>query len=278
MRERRRQTVLDVGLLVAVAVLLVAIHFLVPVGLQNQLAFNTERFAPWTLLTAAYVHNADPHLFSNLLGFGLGASISYALCRAQGRRQWFWMTTAAFLLVLPILVELTNYVAFQLLGAELTSRGFSGVVAGYGGFILVALARDIADRYGRDTGYYAGAAILLILLGEVAVIYTGVPSLEASALLLLGLSLTLGQLGRKGIQRDWAEDERRIVAIYTGFTTAVVGLLILFVGMLFPVTIAGGGSTTNIVGHGAGFILGIVVALTGIVVDERMLWRFCDAF
>ena len=261
MLEDRRRTAFDAVGLAAIGGVLIAIHFLVPVGIQEQLAFDHERFTPWSLLAAAYVHNSTQHLLNNLGGYGVGATIAYVLCVGQDRRRWFWMTIAGFLLVLPILVNSTSYVAFQALGIEPTTRGFSGVVAGFAGFILVALARHIGDRYGASAGQSVGQGVFLILLGEIAVIYTGVPSLIVSSLLVVGLLLSFGSLGLRGLRRDWDPDERMELVLEGVFAGLVVVLLLVFVWALFPTTLVRGGTTTNIVGHGLGFLWGSSIAV-----------------
>lgn len=261
MLEDRRRTAFDAVGLAAIGGVLVAIHFLLPAGIQDQLAFDHGQFAPWSLLTAAYVHNSTQHLFNNLGGYGVGATIAYILCVGQDRRRWFWTTIAGFLLVLPILVSSTSYVAFQALGIEPTTRGFSGVVAGFAGFILVALVRHIGDRYGASAGQSVGQGVFLILLGEIAVIYTGVPSLLVSGLLVVGLLLSFGSLGLRGLRRDWDPDERTELVLEGVFSGLVVVLLLVFVWALFPTTLVRGGTTTNIVAHGSGLLYGVVVSI-----------------
>ena len=260
MLEDRRRTAFDAVGLAAIGGVLVAIHFLLPVGIREQLAFDHEQFTPWSLLTAAYVHNSTQHLLNNLGGYGVGATIAYVLCVGQDRRRWFWTTIVGFLFVLPILVSLTSYVTFQALGIEPTTRGFSGVVAGFAGFILVALSRRIGDRYGASVGQSVGQGVFLILLGEIAVIYTGVPSLLVSSLLVVGLVLSFGSLGLRGLRRDWDPDERMELVLEGVFAGLVVVLLLVFVWALFPTTLVQDGTTTNIVAHGSGFLYGIAVS------------------
>ena len=269
MLEDRRRTMFDAVGLATIGGVLIAIHFLVPVGIQEQLAFDHGQFAPWSLLTAAYVHNSTQHLLNNLGGYGVGATIAYILCAGQDRRRWFWMTIAGFLLVLPILVSLTSYVTFQALGIEPTTRGFSGVVAGFAGFILVALARHIGDRYGASAGQSVGQGVFLILIGEIAVIYTGVPSLIVSSLLVVGLVLSFGSLGVRGLRRDWDPDERTELVLEGVFVGLVVVLLLVYVWALFPTTLVQSGTTTNIVAHGLGFLWGGSIAVTLL----KMNWK-----
>lgn len=238
-----------------------AIHFLLPVGFRERLAFDHERFAPWTLLTAAYVHGSSQHLLGNLAGYSVGATVALVICERQDRRRWFWATTVSLLLALPIFVNATSHISFRALGIEPTSRGFSGVVAGFSGFVLVALARHLGDYYGRSTGWRIGSGVFLVLLGEVAVIYTGIPSPLFLTLLVAGFALSFGRLGLRGVQRNWSEDERDQITTDVAITGLVVLLLVVYVRALFPATLVRDGTTTNIVAHGSGFLLGAGIAV-----------------
>jgi hypothetical protein len=105
---------IDTGSLTAVAVLLVAVYFLTPPSIQAALAFDHGQFAPHTLLTAAYVHGSDSHLYNNLIGYAIAALYTYALCLSVDERQWFRRKFSVQLLVIPILVNLVSYTVFQL--------------------------------------------------------------------------------------------------------------------------------------------------------------------
>lgn len=246
-----------------IGIVLVVIHYGIPAEFQTRLAFHHSNPDPWAFLTAAYVHASTMHLAENLLGFGVGSVVAYQVCVLQGRRRWFWITTGIFLILLPVLVSLSSYLTFQSLGIAPTSRGFSGVVAGYGGFVLVALARWVADRHGAFIGRDVGQGILILLLSEVAIIYTGVPSLLVSTMLVVGLVLVGGSLLWRGVQREWTAADRRQVAVDVAFVGLEVVLLGVFVWSLFPAALVTGERTVNIIAHGAGFVWGIVLALVG---------------
>lgn len=261
MSQTTRFETRDILLFLVVGIALAAIHYGLPVTIQNQLAFNHANPSPWAVFTAAYVHNSTRHLVANLAGFGIGVAVAYTLCELQGCRRWFRTTTVSFLIVLPVLVSLTSYLAFQSIGLEPTSRGFSGVVAGYGSFILVALARWTADRYGIEVGIIIGEGVLLLLLAELAIIYTGKPSLLVSALLVVGLGLLGGSLLRRGIEHERSAIDWRHFGFDVAFVGLIVILLCLFVYALFPAEIAASGLTVNIIAHGAGFVWGGVVSI-----------------
>lgn len=269
MLEQRRERVVDAVALTAVGVLLLGIHLLVPASLQELLAFDHANVEPWAVYTAAFVHNSNIHLLGNLLGYGVGAAVAYSLCIQQDRRRWFWLTTGAFLTLLPILTNLTSYLALQSLGLEPTSRGFSGVVAGFAGFVLVALARDLADRYEASVGQSVGQAMFILLLFEVAVIYAGVPSLSITGLVAVGVGLSLVQLGRRGYRAEWNDQQLQQVLVDFVFSALIVVLLAAFVWVLFPANITSSGGTTNIIAHGAGFVWGVVIGIGGLLAGQR---------
>lgn len=252
--------IVDIVGLASISSLLIVIHFILPAGFREQFSFHHAEFNAYALLTASYVHLNDAHLWGNVVGFFLAASIAYAFCYWQGRRRWFWLTTLAFLTVIPVPMELTSYAIFQAKGITSTSRGFSGVVAGYVGFILVVHARDLADRYKTLTVLILVEAVVLLLLGVLLFIYPETQSIRIVALLGLGLVATLGMVGWRGVQADFDSKEQQELRQQVVSTIAVVAILVGFTALLFPATLAQGESTTNIYGHAAGFVLGAVVS------------------
>jgi hypothetical protein len=159
-------------------------------------------------------------------------------------------------------VTLTSYAVYRYrFGAfPAVERGFSGVVAGFGGFLLVALAVYLEDRFGDGLGYRAGVAVFLLLLVEIDVIYAGVEPLVAG-LALLGVVVLFG---------DYARQHGPVVGLGRGRwnwvrSLLLVGLVLLVLSYvvvaLFPARIAESGDLTNVVGHAAGFVYGGVLAV-----------------
>jgi hypothetical protein len=258
----RSEMAQDLSLLVLLAGLLTAIHVLVPGTVQARLAFDHEAFNLSGLYTSAFVHSSDAHLFGNVLGYLLTASYTYWLCLEAHVRRWFRRTFVALPLVLPPLVTLTSYAVYRYrFGAfPAVERGFSGVVAGFGGFLLVALAVYLEDRFGDGLGYRAGVAVFLLLLVEIDVIYAGVEPLVAG-LALLGVVVLFG---------DYARQHGPVVGLGRGRwnwvrSLLLVGLVLLVLSYvvvaLFPARIAESGDLTNVVGHAAGFVYGGVLAV-----------------
>jgi hypothetical protein len=259
----RARTGAGVGFLASVAALLVAVHEFLPEATQARLAFDHGAPAPLTLLTAAYVHVDDAHLLGNLVGYSVVAFVTYLVCRQLGRERWFWYTTALLLVVLPVLVNLANYVALAAWFPWMTpvNRGFSGVVAGFGGFLLVTLVLLVAADYGWSVAVYVGEAAVLVLLAEVLFVYAGAFSTLASGLLVLGLSTAAMGIRlehrRGGVPTD---RPRRQVVVDVLFVTSLFTLVAVLVYGLFPTTLVVDGRLTNVFAHGVGFVFGASLA------------------
>lgn len=251
---------LDTVAILAVVPLLAAIYFLTPHSLQNQLALHQTSPAFYQFFTNAYVHFGPQHLYGNLIGYVLGVVYVYWLCLLARKRRWFRITFAAFLTLLPILASATSYLifAYRYPHHDFVSRGFSGVVAGFGGFAFVALVVYLNDRHGRDLASTVGIAIGLVMLWELGFIYSGGSQPVVSGLVVLGLCTTLGGYYRDhGIDfGNWRESRTEV-----GMTVLVFAVLSYFVFALFPANLVDGSAFTNIFAHLAGFGWGGVTSV-----------------
>lgn len=252
-------------LLAAVPILLAAIHFLVPDTFQQALAFDHTRFNGYTLLTAAYIHASNAHLYNNLIGYALAATYTYALCLTVDELTWFRRTFLVHLLTLPVLVNLTSYAIFATLypDAEPVSRGFSGVVSGFVGFLIVALSVFVRKRHSRKIGYATGVILLLVLMQLVDLRYTGSFRPVVTGLIALASLLVLSPYFRSGIEIPGKEEQRNIGLSIAGI--AIVGFIAAYMILkLFPEpgAIVEDGALTNVFGHAAGFLWGILISIS----------------
>jgi hypothetical protein len=255
---------LGIGL---VAALLTAVHVFLPSGLQGEFVFRQSLVRPETLLTAAYLHADTQHLLNNLAGYAAVALYTYILCLAAGQRRWFWLTTLTMLTVVPVLVNLSSMVAWELAhaGSIPPSRGFSGVVAAYGGFLAIALLGALRQAYSRLTVYYVGQFLLLVVLGELLVIYADSPPLIGGALVLLGIVLVGAGMIRhaypEGIPRN---SDDRVSLVGAGLEVMLVVLMLsLLVYGLFPTELVAGDSLTNVFAHLSGLVWGTILSRWG---------------
>lgn len=271
-RYRMRTIALDLGVIGAVAASLAGIHYLVPPTVQTRLALHTEAVNAYALFTSTFVHADDAHLVANLAGYVAGAGVTYVLCLQAGQRRWFYATFAAFLLVLPMPVSVVGVLALQAQYPEvpLVSRGFSGVVAGFAGFVLVALLAYLRTVYDRSVARYVGSVVVLLLLGELCLIHAPEAASLGASLLVLGAVVTRSRF-------DWTVG-RRVVTIpdveirtldIVQIALVMLVLLELTFG-LFPGEYAVANGITDVFSHLVGLVFGVTVAgvLHRIVADD----------
>ncbi|AQL41209.1 hypothetical protein BV210_00115 [Halorientalis sp. IM1011] len=257
---RSRTVVRDLGMIGAVAALLVWVHVALPPSIKTRLAFRHESVDPVSLYTSAFVHLDLMHLLSNVAGYVAAALVAYGLCVQIGNRRWFRVTFACFVLVFPVLVSLTSYAIIGLLypGIEPVSRGFSGVGAGFAGFVFVTLLAALTRLYDYRVAGYIGLAIWLLLLFEVYLIYVGNVTLPVGGLFVVGWGACLVGIGRASTgPLILSRSPSRVELLQILQTALVVILLVSFVSVLFPPEIVEDGTVTNIFAHAAGFLYGI---------------------
>lgn len=256
-----RDMIIDSAMIGVVALLLMGIHFFVPSGIQNRMAFDYGRFNLWGPFTAAYVHADNQHLFTNIIGLFLTAGFASQLSRNLHERRWFQLSTGVFLIVLPILVSSTSYMITSHLNPDAApvSRGFSSIVAGYVGLCFAGLLIHVKRRYSISSAQYLGQAVLILMMFELALIYGAGADLAVIGATLLGLVVSAGGLLLSGAWPTSASAQRE-VAIDAGIVCLVTMVIGLFVLMLFPVQVVSGNSATNILAHALGIVYGALLA------------------
>lgn len=259
-----REVVADLVLMLSTTALLASIHFLTSTTLQQQLALTPSDPQWYTVFTAAYVHASASHLSGNLFGYFLAVSYTYWLCLHTNRRQWFRRTFVTLLLVTPIVVNIGNLLAFGTILPENAgySRGFSGIVGGFGGFLLVAFVVAVRDTYGSELAEVVGVSLVLLLLLLLSVVYSGGIQPLVAGLVAFGIGLqVIGAL----YERDWelptVDIGPRTFVFQIASGGLVVTVLAILVLLLFPAALVEGGTFTNIVAHGAGLVAGCSLSL-----------------
>lgn len=260
-----RGAVVDAAGILAVAVALVAVHAVTTPSTRQSLALGHRTLEPVTLLTAAYVHADWDHLWVNAFSYLAGAGFAAYLCRLVGGRRWFWRTHLTFLLALPLLVNLTDYLLFASLFPHVVqpSLGFSGIVSGFGGFVLSIFLVLLRQVYSRDAVLFAGEFILVVLATEVYLIYADGGSVVAVSIVLLGLLAPSLALVWQGIRTGYVQDRSnwRELGFYLADGTVVLLVLTGFVVGMFPAQPVQDGTFANIFAHAAGFAWGAVLSL-----------------
>ena len=254
----------DAAVVLGVAGVLLAVHYLVPRSVAADLAFRHRRVVSPTLLTAAYVHVSDAHLLGNLAGYLTGSVMAYVLCLQTGHRRWFHHTFAVLVVVLPVAVNVANYIAFAVAFPRTLplSIGFSGVTAGFAGFTFVAFVGFLATRYDRFSVFLASQAVVLGLLAEVHYIYAGRVSPAVWTLLgaaATALAVQRVRAGGWGVPRTRSALGRTLDAAVP--VVLVLAVLSYFVYALFPADVVTGDTVTNVFAHAVGFVLGASAAV-----------------
>lgn len=259
----RSSVLADLAGVVMVGVLLVAVQFGFPTSVHDRLAFDHGAFTPVTLLTAAYVHAGPGHLLSNLGGYVSLSVVTYLVCLQADRRSWFRRTVPAFLVVLPLAVNLTSYavLAARFPGASPVSRGFSGVVAGFGGFLLVAVAVHLRTTYSRETVFFVGLFATLLLFAELLWIYAPRVGLLEGGTLAVGLALAVSGILSRERGRSYGGAHYQRVGQDLLYVALVLALLVWLVYGLFPADPLADGTFINVFAHGAGFVEGGLLAV-----------------
>ena len=248
----------------AVAGLLAAVHFLVPATVQERYVLLADAHTPVTLFTAAFLHVSDGHLAGNVVGYALGALSAYLLCLLDRERRWFWLSTLALVVGLPVLVNWTSLHVLDLYFGDWSARvrGFSGVAAGFGGFALAALLAFVGRRTDRWTVVFSGLALCLLLLWEVLVIYSGTFPPVATGAVALGVVLCGAEIAYRWYRRGLPTTRSGWLRV--GSTVLVSAWILLVVAWLvaglFPADVLDGDRFTNVFAHAIGFGYGFVVS------------------
>lgn len=264
-RDRGLCVVVDAGAVFAVGAVLVAIHAFTPPAMRRSLALGHRTLEPAALLTAAYVHADWSHLWVNVLSYLAGAGFAAYLCRLVGGRRWFWRTHLTFLVVLPVLVNLTDFLLFAILFPHVgqPSLGFSGVVSGFGGFVLVIFLVLLRQVYSRDAVLFAGEFLLVVLATEVYLIYVDGFTVFGVGVVLTGLLATTLALLWQGYRTGYVQERTNWheLGFYLADGAVVLFVLTGFVVGMFPAQPVQDGTFANVFAHAAGFVWGGVLSL-----------------
>jgi hypothetical protein len=166
-----------------------------------------------------------------------------------------------------VLVNLTSMTLWGMAyaGDLPPSRGFSGVVAAFGGFLAVALLVSLRRVYSRLTVLYVGQFVLLVVLAELLVIYADSPPLLGGALAILAVGLVGVGIVRHAYPGGLPQDRSEWVSLVGAVLE--VGLVVLMLSVLvyglFPVQLVADGSLTNVFAHLSGLVWGAVVSRWG---------------
>jgi hypothetical protein len=260
-----RLVLLDLGVLAAIPAVLAGIHFGVP-SAYEVLAFDHAKVRGYTLLTTAYVHGSDTHLYNTTWAYARIIGLPYFLAIGTSGRQWFYRVTLAFLIVLPVLASITDYLVLGPVFTPTapTTLGFSYIVAGFVGLYVVCIARIVGYRHSREHAELTGLGLGIIVIQIIAARYT--PQLTAvsvAAILTTGVIYIRRRVtsGRAVPNLDIRWNRQTIVdALFVAFLAGTVGMFVLW---LFPPPeqIIRETTAVGIIGHASGLVYGLLIAL-----------------
>ncbi|ESS11287.1 MAG: hypothetical protein A07HR60_01340 [uncultured archaeon A07HR60] len=213
--------------------------------------------------TSAFLHGSVSHLYSNLIGYGIGIGFAYYLyVQELGRRRRFWITVAALFIVVPPVATVIDYLVLYryagLVGVGATSSGFSGIVSALGGVIFAGMGALVTEEYDRATGTNTMLLVLPVALGGLAaangIMTPAIASLTGIAILLQGTRFVspADLRHRTRLHAHLAEHTENIARI--GAYGAVV---CVFLYLILPVEFVQTRGFTNILAHTVGFVSGI---------------------
>lgn len=258
-----KQHALDLLLIVSIVAVLTVVHVLVPPFLQDQLALRPADPQWYTLLTAAYTHASFDHLKGNLIGYLLAVCYVYWLCLYLECRQWFWQTTLGLLVITPLVVNSANVLLYGTYLPEINgvTRGFSGVVAAFVGFLLISFTAAIREAHTAQLAQAIGVGLILLLLLLIDTMYAKTLRPIVAGLVVFGICI---QAASVLYHRDWdtlvqTRSREQLIFQIVGGGLIVLVLAILTLQM-FPAELVVNNSFVNIFAHGIGFIIGNAVS------------------
>jgi hypothetical protein len=264
LRDRIYAAVSDIALLLCIPVTLAAVYYLVPLELQRELAFNHADPDVLALWTSALVHEHRPrdgHLTGNIIGYVVVVAPMWLLYIHQDARRSFWKGLGVLFVLGPVLFSVASYAVFNvILGLSGVERGFSGVVSGLVGILMMSIVVTVNDELPKRRVIFTVGSYLLFLIMTVvsATLYPPIRvALAVSA--FFGLSaLVTGVLVSEGettCTTRWLVDDWVLPA------TLLVGIAATAYGVAaaFPVEFLKPNRTINIVSHGTGLVLGVIV-------------------
>ncbi len=263
LRYPRRRVVFDSMLLAVVPAVLIGIHLGFPDGLERILAYGTPSQNILVSLLTTVVHVDLGHLAGNIIGYVLIASLTYVVCLRISAANWFYLTAAPLVFVLPLLTRGVGYglSATVYPGYATQFLGFSDVVAGFVGFLLVAFLVLLRTVYDHRDVFLVGSFMVLVALDVLLGIF-GSPLVTITA----GLTAVCGLWIIRNRVKATRRTETGVPILLKQFSVILL-VTIVFVGFgvgLVPAQTPGTQAVWilgHLLGFGVGFAIAIVTAL-----------------
>jgi hypothetical protein len=252
------RAVAPTGILVIFPVVSILLFGLMAPDHQLLLALDHREPRWYQFMTAVVIHRDADHLWSNVVSFSFAYTAWVQLIRLGGQARRGRRIAAIVVVVGPLATTVLSLLAYDaVLTIDISlDRGLSGMVGVMTGLLIYEVVMLTMRAAGGRLGtLVSGGYILAMILslqtvnGQVAPVVGG-GSLTA---LILGGCVLLWW-GRARL-RAWARERPEL--FYT-LLVAVPWSVFLFIGLL-PATMAGPNGMTNVVAHGGGIVVGMVI-------------------
>lgn len=252
---RRRGRPVDLPLLLAVPLALVAIYLL-PRPVKLDLALSYARPTVLTMFASHFVHLRLVHLLTNLAGYALLVPLAYTFCVLSGRRTHFYVAFVTILLAFPFALSALN-VAFS---RPAIGLGYSGIVMAFLGFLPLSLLWFVEIQFAP--GVNANHSPLFYYLGTgLIAVWAVPPTLWTTAVVFVALLASAYYLRQLVAALDVSRPVRRWASRvgYAEIVLAGVLLYFAFPFAAFPPRVVGDGIVLNLYSHLLGYSFGFIV-------------------
>jgi hypothetical protein len=248
------------GVLVAFPIAAVVLFFFTTPEQQMLLALDHRQPRWYQFMTAVVIHRDADHLWANVVSFAFAYVAWVQLIRLGGQAARGRKIAAIALVIGPIGTTAVSLLAYDaVLTVDISlDRGLSGMVGLMTGLLIYEVVTICMRAAGDRIGAIVAAGYIMVMLLTLQTVNGQLPPLFGGggiALLLIGGG-ALAFWGRTRLRR-WGRAHPELL-----FTLLVAGpwSVFLFVGLL-PPSMQGPDGLTNVVAHGGGIVLGMLIGL-----------------
>lgn len=252
------RAVAPTGILVMFPVASILLFVLMAPDQQLVLALDHRDPQWYQFMTAVVIHRDAEHLWSNVVSFSFAYTAWVQLIRLGGQARRGRRIAAIVTVVGPLATTVLSLVAYD---AVLTvnislDRGLSGMVGVMTGLLIYEVVMlTMRAAGGRLGALVSGGYILGMMLSLQTVNGQVAPIIGWGGLAVLILAGGVLLWWGRARLRAWARERPEL--FYT-LLVAVPWSVFLFIGLL-PASMQGPDGMTNIVAHGGGIVVGMVI-------------------
>lgn len=252
------RAVAPTGILVMFPVASILLFVLMAPDQQLVLALDHRDPQWYQFMTAVVIHRDAEHLWSNVVSFSFAYTAWVQLIRLGGQARRGRRIAAIVTVVGPLATTVLSLMAYD---AVLTvnislDRGLSGMVGVMTGLLIYEVVMlTMRAAGGRLGALVSGGYILGMMLSLQTVNGQVAPIIGWGGLAVLILAGGVLLWWGRARLRAWARERPEL--FYT-LLVAVPWSVFLFIGLL-PASMQGPDGMTNIVAHGGGIVVGMVI-------------------